>query len=48
VTDALGKTVFESKIIVKIGENKFEIPADALNVKGMYQVALQTDKGISI
>ena len=46
VTDALGRIVYEQKATVNIGENRFEIPASALNVKGMYQVTLQTDKGI--
>jgi hypothetical protein len=47
VTDALGRIVYEQKATVNIGENRFEIPASALNARGMYQVTLQTDKGIS-
>ncbi|MBC7777716.1 MAG: T9SS type A sorting domain-containing protein [Phycisphaerae bacterium] len=47
VTDALGRIVFEQKIPVNIGENRFEIPDNAMNAKGMYQVSLQTKKGVS-
>ena len=47
VTDALGRTVFAQKIFVNAGENKIEIPAKALNSKGLYQVSVQTDKGVS-
>ena len=46
-TDALGRAVFEQKVTVKAGENKFEIPARAIHAKGMYQVSLQTAEGIS-
>lgn len=47
VTDAQGKTVLEQKISVRIGENAFEIPASALNAKGMYQVSLKTEQGVN-
>jgi hypothetical protein len=47
VTDALGRSVFEQKVSVKAGENKFEIPATAIHAKGMYQVSLQTAEGVS-
>ncbi len=47
VTDALGRVVFETKITLKAGENHFEIPAKALKAKGMYQVSLQTEEGVS-
>lgn len=47
VTDAQGKTVMEQKISVRVGDNAFEIPASALNVKGMYQVSLKTEQGVS-
>jgi len=47
LTDALGRIVFEQKVTVNIGENRFEIPASALKIRGMYQVSLQTEKGIS-
>ncbi|MFN0174499.1 MAG: hypothetical protein ACKVU0_07635 [Saprospiraceae bacterium] len=47
VTDALVRIVYEQKATVNMGENRFEIPASALNVKGMYQVSLQTAQGIS-
>ncbi len=46
VIDALGRIVYEQKATLNMGENRIEIPASALNVKGMYQVTLQTDKGI--
>jgi len=46
VTDAKGRVILEQKIAVKSGENRFEIPANALTAKGMYQVSLQTDKGV--
>ncbi|MDO8369022.1 MAG: T9SS type A sorting domain-containing protein [Saprospiraceae bacterium] len=46
VTDAQGRTVFEQKITVKIGENRFEISDNLLNTKGMYQVSLQTKEGV--
>ena len=47
VTDVLGRTVFEQKIAAKPGENRLEIPVDALAAKGMYQVSLQTKNGVS-
>lgn len=47
VTDASGRTVLEQKITVRTGENRFEIPAKALTAKGMYQVSLKTDLGVS-
>jgi hypothetical protein len=47
VTDAAGKKVFEFNTSVQAGENTFEIPAKSLNIKGMYQVTLQTAQGIS-
>ncbi len=47
VTDAQGRTVFEQKVTVKTGENRFDIPANALNAKGMYQVSLQSKEGVS-
>ncbi len=47
VTDALGRVVFEQKISLKVGGNSFEIPAKALNAKGMYQVSVQSEKGVS-
>jgi len=47
VTDAPGRSVFEQKVSVKAGENKFEIPATAIHAKGMYQVSLQTAEGVS-
>lgn len=47
VTDAQGKTVLEQKINVRMGENAFEIPASALNAKGMYQVSLKTEQGVN-
>jgi hypothetical protein len=47
VTDAAGKKVFEFNTSVQAGENTFEIPAKSLNVKGMYQVTLQTAQGVS-
>jgi hypothetical protein len=47
VTDAAGKKVFEFNTSVQAGENTFEIPANSLNVKGMYQVTLQTAQGVS-
>ncbi|MDO8369023.1 MAG: T9SS type A sorting domain-containing protein [Saprospiraceae bacterium] len=47
VTNALGRVVFEQKVSVKTGENRFEIPANNLNTKGIYQVSLQTKDGIS-
>ncbi len=47
ITDALGRIVLEQKVAVNIGENRFEIPASAVNAKGMYQVSLQTKDGVS-
>ena len=47
VTDAQGKRVFDEKVVIKTGENRFDIPASALTAKGMYQVSLQTEKGAS-
>ncbi|MBC7777715.1 MAG: T9SS type A sorting domain-containing protein [Phycisphaerae bacterium] len=47
VTDAAGKMVLEQKISVKTGENRFEIPANTLKAKGMYQVSLQTKEGVN-
>jgi len=47
VTDTSGKKVFEFNTSVQAGENTFEIPAKSLNVKGMYQVTLQTAQGVS-
>jgi len=47
VTDASGRMVLEQKIIVKSGDNQAEIPANALKAKGMFQVSLKTDKGVS-
>jgi hypothetical protein len=47
VTDAAGKKVFEFNTSVQAGENTFEIPDKSLNIKGMYQVTLQTAQGVS-
>ncbi len=47
VTDAQGKAVMEQKISVRLGDNAFEIPASALNVKGMYQISLKTEQGVT-
>lgn len=47
VSNTLGNIVFEEKFSVNFDENSFEIPAKALNTKGIYQVSVQTDKGIS-
>ncbi len=47
VTDMLGRKVFEEKVSVIAGKNSFEIPAKVLNVKGMYQVSIQSEKGVS-
>lgn len=47
VTDAQGRMIFEQKITVKAGENRFEISANVLNTKGIYQVSLQTKEGVS-
>ncbi|MFN0037365.1 MAG: T9SS type A sorting domain-containing protein [Saprospiraceae bacterium] len=47
VTDALGRAVFEQKTTLKAGENIFEIPAEALKAKGMYQVLVKTERGVS-
>lgn len=42
ISDVLGRTVFEHTFDLTPGENRFEIPANALNNKGIYQVALHT------
>jgi hypothetical protein len=47
VTNSLGQLVFQQNVSIQIGENQFEIPANALNVKGMYQVSLKTEQGLS-
>ncbi len=47
VTDPLGRVVYTQKIQVIAGANSFDIPAIALNAKGMYQVSLQTERGVS-
>ncbi len=47
VSDALGRTVLEKKIAVRTGENIFDLPAEAFKAKGMYQVSIKTEKGVS-
>lgn len=47
VTDALGRSVLEKKVTVRIGENKFDIPAEVVRAKGMYQVSIKTEKGVT-
>jgi len=47
VSDALGRVVFEQNFPVIFGENNFEIPAKILTAKGMYQVSVQTEQGVS-
>lgn len=47
VTNTLGQLVFQQNVSVQIGENQFEIPSSALNIKGMYQVSLKTEQGVS-
>jgi len=47
VTDAAGRTILDQKVSLRVGDNSFEIPAKALTAKGMYQVSVQTDKGVS-
>ena len=47
VSDALGRIVFQQKITLIAGENRIEIPAKALNIKGLYQVVLKTEQGVS-
>ncbi len=47
VLDGLGRTVYSKNCSAHAGENQFEIPAKALNAKGMYQVTVQSEKGVS-
>ncbi len=47
VTDASGRTLMEQKISLHAGDNTFDIPANVLNAKGMYQVSVKTDKGVT-
>lgn len=47
VSDAMGRIIFEQKVLIKAGENNFEVPAKTLNAKGVYQVSLKTDQGVS-
>lgn len=47
ISNAMGSSVLSQSIVINAGENSFEIPAKALNTKGIYQVTIQTDKGIS-
>jgi hypothetical protein len=47
VSDALGREVYGQQVRVLVGENKFEIPANVLTAKGMYQVSLRTKSGTS-
>ena len=47
VIDMLGRIVFTTNTTADAGANKYEVPANALNVKGMYQVSIQTEHGIS-
>lgn len=47
LTDLLGRTVLQQTIEVMPGKNNYEIPANLLTSKGMYQVSLQTEYGIS-
>lgn len=42
ISDVLGRTVFEHTFDLAPGENRFEIPANAVNNKGIYQVSLHT------
>ncbi|MBC7777717.1 MAG: T9SS type A sorting domain-containing protein [Phycisphaerae bacterium] len=46
VTDMMGRIVLAQNILLNIGENRIEIPANILNVKGMYQISLQTEKEV--
>lgn len=46
ISNAMGSSVLRQPIVINAGENNFEIPAKALIAKGMYQVSLQTDKGV--
>lgn len=47
VTDAAGRTVLEKKVAVKVGENRIDIPAQALKAKGVYQVTLKNGQEVA-
>ena len=47
VTDPAGRTVLEKKVAVKVGENRIEIPAQALKAKGVYQVTLKNGQQVA-
>jgi hypothetical protein len=47
LTDATGRTIFEQKITAKAGENYFDIPANAIKMKGAYQVSLKNGQEVS-
>jgi len=47
VTDAAGRTVLEKKVAVKVGENRIDIPAQALKAKGVYQVTLKNGQELA-